>query len=281
MKIISPKFDDCGKEIFRNELVRKHFVSDLLQIPIQQIHSVRLVNTFLRKRYRKQKLGILDILIELNDNTLINAELQLTSSKFWDKRQIFYLSKLYISELNMGDNYSKLKRCVCISILDYNFSDRKEYHSVYKLRDSSGNLFSDAIEIHILELQKTLTGKDPLDDWIRLFNAESEEDLDMIKTKNIGILEAIKEVKLYNLSHMLRARYEAHLKYVRDRHARDEYVRDEGLSEGLERGREQGIKILVETLLEEGNTKEQIISKLTQKFHLSEEAAVQKYNMYK
>ena len=77
------------KELFRNEVVRRHFLSDVLDIPPETIRSSRLLNTFLWKRYRNQKLGILDVLIELNDDTKINIEIQVKVSADWDKRQIF------------------------------------------------------------------------------------------------------------------------------------------------------------------------------------------------
>lgn len=40
-----------------------------------------------------------------------------------------------------------------------------------------------------------------MDEWISLFNAETTEDLDMLKarTKNTDILEAIKEVEVMSL----------------------------------------------------------------------------------
>ena len=47
MKIISPKYDYCAKELFRNEVVRNHFLSDVLEIPVEEIRSSRLLNTFL------------------------------------------------------------------------------------------------------------------------------------------------------------------------------------------------------------------------------------------
>lgn len=46
MKIISPKYDYCAKELFRNEVVRNHFLSDVLEIPMEEIRSSRLLNTF-------------------------------------------------------------------------------------------------------------------------------------------------------------------------------------------------------------------------------------------
>ena len=72
------------------------------------------------------------------------------------------------------------------------------------------------------------------DDWITLLNAETEEDLKMLeaKTKNPGILEAIKEVRLMGLGRALKAVYDDHMKQIRDQNARDDYVREEGKAEG-------------------------------------------------
>ena len=39
---IPPKSDVAFKELMRNEEVRKHFISDALKIPLQEIKSVRL-----------------------------------------------------------------------------------------------------------------------------------------------------------------------------------------------------------------------------------------------
>ena len=71
MKVIPLKYDFCAKEVFDNEIVRKHFLSDVLGIPLESIKSARIINPFLWKRYKSQKLGILDIKLELNDDTKI------------------------------------------------------------------------------------------------------------------------------------------------------------------------------------------------------------------
>ncbi|HBN57216.1 MAG TPA: hypothetical protein DD414_10615, partial [Lachnospiraceae bacterium] len=65
-------------------------------LPLKKIRSVRLKNTFLSRRFLWQKQGILDILAVMNDNTKINIELQVKTVPDWDKRQIFYLAKLYV-----------------------------------------------------------------------------------------------------------------------------------------------------------------------------------------
>ncbi|MGN1151625.1 MAG: PD-(D/E)XK nuclease family transposase, partial [Lachnospiraceae bacterium] len=99
----------------------------------------------------------------------------------------------------------KLPRCISISLLDYDFfPGREEYHAVYRLRDSEGRDLTDLWELHIIELTKALKGT-PVDDWIRLFNAENEEELDMITTKNEGITEAINVLKSMSLRRPLKA----------------------------------------------------------------------------
>lgn len=130
------------------------------------------------------------------------------------------------------EDYRKLKRCICISILDFNLDQRPKYHRVYRLRDQEGYEYSDLFEVHVIELKKPLLGTGAVDDWIRLMNAGTEEELDMIKTKNPGIVEAIGEVKRMSLRKELRALYEGHMKAVRDQRARDDYVRDQGMKEG-------------------------------------------------
>ena len=131
----------------------------------------------------------------------------------------------------------------------------KEKHQTYYLRDENGRVFTDLFEVHIIELGKTLNGNSTVDDWIRFFNARSEEELDMIHTQNVGINTAIEEVKKMSLSEHMRTRYEAHMKEIRDRNAREDYVRQEGRilevydsvqegDYGLERGAEKlGISV--------------------------------------
>ena len=242
--IISLQYDYCFKHLFLNENIRRYFVSDALGLPLEEIRSVRLANPYLWKRFRQQKQGILDVIIELNDDRKVNVELQIKMISHWDRRSLFYLSKMYTEDLLIGQKYYRLRKCISINILGFNLDDRPEYHKVYRLRDETGHEYSDMLEIRVIELNKPLNGTDPMDDWIRLFNAKTEEELDMLQTttKNRGILEAIKEVRIMNLGKTMRALYEGHMKQIRDQYARDEYVRTEGIEQGMEQGIEQGME---------------------------------------
>ena len=54
--IVRPKWDYCMKELFRNFIILKYFISDILDIPIEKIRSLKLRNTNLWRRYKYQKL---------------------------------------------------------------------------------------------------------------------------------------------------------------------------------------------------------------------------------
>ena len=97
------------------------------------VRRTRLLNTYLWRRYRYQKQGILDVLVELNDDTKINIELQVKAVRNWDKRQLFYLGKMLTEEISFGRSYDVMKRCVAISILDFNLTEDKQYHKTYLL----------------------------------------------------------------------------------------------------------------------------------------------------
>ena len=59
--IVRPKWDYCMKELFRNFIILKYFISDILDIPIEKIRSLKLRNTNLWRRYKYQKQGIVDV----------------------------------------------------------------------------------------------------------------------------------------------------------------------------------------------------------------------------
>ena len=130
-----------------------------------------------------------------------------------------------------------------------------KYHKTYLLRDEEGRIFSRLLELHVIELNKVLTGQ-AIDEWIRFFNAKTQEDLDMLRsqTKSAGILEAIKEIEHMSLTRYARMRYDEHLKRIMDRKAQDAYVYDQGHQVGREEGREEGRQ----EGLEEGAEKERL-----------------------
>ena len=244
-EFLAPKSDVAFKELMRHEEVRRNFISNVLDIPLDEIKSVRLENTFLSRRSRQEKECVLDVRMLLNDNRRINVEMQIRRVAYWDKRSLYYLAKMYTDALFKGYQYNRLKKCIVIDILDFDWDDSPEYHRIYGLRDQEGNLYSDQFEIHVIELNKKLTGN-KLDDWIRLFRIGSREELEEMQSENAGVQKALEEVRAMNLFRMAKLRYEEHLKNQRDLWAMEVAAKEDGWkaghAEGLEAGRAEGLE---------------------------------------
>lgn len=238
-RFLPPKSDVMFKELMRNEVVRRGFISDVLDIPLEEIKSVRLENPFLSRRSRAEKQCILDVRIQLNDDSRINVELQIRRLAYWDKRSLFYLAKMYTDNLFIGQKYDRLKKCIVINILDFAGDEHPGYHKVYHLRDQEGRLYSDQFEVHIIELNKELTG-DKLDDWIRFFQVKNMGELNKLQSRNAGVMEAVEEVKRMNLIRSIRLWYEARLMYQRDQWAIEDAIREDSWNAGHAEGHAAG-----------------------------------------
>ena len=106
-----------------------------------------------------------------------------------------------------------------------------------------------------------------MDDWIQLFRVESREELEMLQSKNLGILEAVKEVREMNLSRLIKAWYEERQKDQRDRWAFEDTARNEGRAEGRAEGEARGDlkrsrQAIFDLLDELGNIPEDIYSRI-------------------
>ena len=246
---LAPKTDVVFKELMRNEEVRRHFISSVLDIPLEQIKSARLENTILSRRSRQEKECVLDVRMLLNDDRRINVEMQIRRVAHWDKRSLYYLAKMYTDAMFRGYRYDRLKKCIIIDILDFDWDDSPEYHKIYGLRNQAGRLYSDQFEIHIIELKKELTG-DRLDDWIRLFQIGSREELESMRSENAGVQAALEEVKAMNLFRMAKLRYEEHLKNQRDLWAMEVAAKEDGWKAGHAEGELQHSRQVIYDFME-------------------------------
>ena len=104
--LMKPKIDFAFKEIMKDEKARIGFLSAILGIRPEQIKETQLLNTYLQKVHEKDKQGILDVRILMNDDTEIDIEIQLAELSVWADRSLFYLAKMYAEQIQAGQNYS-------------------------------------------------------------------------------------------------------------------------------------------------------------------------------
>ena len=220
--LMKPKIDFAFKEIMMDAAARTGFLSAVLHLKPEEIRETHILNSHLRKTHGPDKLGILDVRVSLNDDTEIDTEIQLSELKVWADRSLFYLAKMFTEQIESGEDYGVLKKCVSISILDFTlFKKEAEFYSCFHIREDTRHfLYTDKMEFHILELPKLPKrldgGSSDLELWANFINAERKEEFDMLASKDPYIEKAYEKLQIISQDREKRMEYEAREKAVRD-----------------------------------------------------------------
>lgn len=246
--IMKPKVDFCFKELMDDDEVRRGFIAAVLNLPPEKIEKTILLPTHLRKEHAEDKLGILDVRALLKGNVQIDIEMQVMAFAYWTERSLFYLSKMYTEQIKAGDSYNVLKKCIHIGILDFNLFESREFYSRFHIwEDSRRELYSDKMEIHILELAKLNRYDYPktvLLNWAQFFNAETREELEMFAKSDRYVQKAYDKLVDISADEQKRLEYEEREKALRDR----SILIITGMEEGIKQGKKEGLKLAREIL---------------------------------
>ncbi len=251
--LMKPKIDFAFKEIMTDAEARKGFLSAVLKLNPSDIKETCILNTFLRKVHEEDKQGILDVRISMNDDTEIDVEIQLSELRAWADRSLFYVAKMYTEQIEAGQDYDILKKCVSISILDFKLLAEEDFYSCFHIREDSRNtVYTDKIEFHVIELPKLPQElKEDSSDillWAKFINAERKEDFEMIAEKNQYIGSAYKRLQNISRDKQMQMEYEAREKAVRDYNQMMKEARESGEKIGVERSK----GIIAENMIQMG-----------------------------
>lgn len=245
--IMKPKIDFCFKELMEFAEVRRGFIAAVLGISPEEVVSTELKPTHLRVKHQKDKLGILDVHVILNGEIQIDMEIQVAQFLFWRERSLFYLSKMYSDVILAGEGYQVLGKCIHVGILDFIlFEEDEEYYSCFHLwEDKRRRIYSDKLEIHIVELPKLAEREYPetaLLKWARFFNAEKKEEFEMVAKTDPHIQKAYDQLLYMSGNEEKRLLYEARQKALNDYNTQMYSNWHDGYSEGEKRGYREGEK---------------------------------------
>ena len=278
--LMKPKIDFAFKEIMTDEKARIGFLSAVLKIKPEDIKETHILNPYLGKVHEEDKLGILDVHILMNNNTEIDTEIQLSEMRIWANRSLFYASKMYTDQIEQGQKYDVLKKCVSISILDFElFKDQEEFYSSFHIREDQRNfLFTDKMEFHVIELPKLpKERKEESSDvelWAKFINSEREEEFDMLAKQNPYIESAYKKLQVISQDKEKRLEYEAREKAIRDYNQ----CMYEAEQRGIEIGEQRGIEIGEQRGIEAGiKNMAEVYQKFGQSYKEAKEAVQEKY----
>lgn len=129
--------------------------------------------------------------------------------------------KKFSGQLELGDSYEKLQKCIHVSILDFvRFpEDEKCYRTIHFRDDGSKDIYNDKMELKILELRKlpkeVKTGEEIVN-WMRFLNGKSREEFELMAGKNEYLGEAYEALQRLSADDRRRLEYEERDKALKD-----------------------------------------------------------------
>jgi predicted transposase/invertase (TIGR01784 family) len=256
MSKVNPKIDLVFKKLFGSE-ENKDILLSLINaiLPLeQQVAKIVLKNPYNVSDYAEGKLSILDIKAEGEDGRLFDVEMQIRGSKYYGKRALFYWAKIFGSQLDyvleesqendssIEVGYSDLKKCIVISLMDFNFFDDTKYHRFYTLKDGDTHEQHkdlDYLDLYFIELKK-YKGKlqnlnTTLERWITFLNNAHRYDNKTLPKELAEIKEirkASQKLDAMYLDEKEKGYYDAQQKFWLDQNA--------FMKEAVEKALEQG-----------------------------------------
>ena len=134
----------------------------------RSVNKVVVKNSEMVKDYSKMKSPRLDLLVEFDDRTTVDLEMQLRQTK--DNLPIrfsYYLARLHGSQELEGKYYGELKETIVLVFFNVNLIDNHRMCNTFTLRNEEGLSFveesQDRMKLRIVEMAKLDSNK-PLKD---------------------------------------------------------------------------------------------------------------------
>ena len=134
----------------------------------RKVHHVVVKNSEMVKDFSKMKNPRLDLLVEFDDRTMVDLEMQLRQTK--DNLPIrfsYYLARLHGSQQLEGKYYKQLKETIVLVFFNVNLIENDKMCNTFTLRNEEGLSFveesQDRMKLRTIEMAKLDVNK-PLED---------------------------------------------------------------------------------------------------------------------
>lgn len=252
-KFLDPKNDVAFKKIFgteKNKDILIHFLNDMIPFPDgAKIQSVTFLKPSQDPDTAAKKQSIVDVLCVDEKGSQYIVEMQVASTKGFEKRAQYYAAKTYINQMNSGDDYRNLKEVIFLAITDFiMFPEKDKYKSDHVILDRE-TLTHDLKDFYFsfLELPKFKKNMHQLENlvekWAYFFKHAPEtspEDLKEIIGDDTILEKAYGALSQFYWSDKEVDAYEDELKRKRDERAIYDQKVYEGEVKGEARGRVAG-----------------------------------------
>ncbi len=276
MKYINPKNDIAFKKIFANDKKKNILIGFLNAVLEKNIVDVTILNPFQAPKLKNLKDTTLDVKAKDKNGEEFIVEMQVQRQDFFYKRAMHYVSKSYSQQLKKGNQYDKLKPVYFIGIIDFVIFETKKSVSKHLILDveTNKNELKD-FEFIFIELPKFKKKPEQLentvDKWIYFIKeAQNFKGIPKEFENETELIDALEEINSFNLTEEQLAVYEYwEMEETKQRdimQTAQRVAKEEGLQEGIEKGKIEGEKQksieIAKELLEDGMPLEKI-SKIT------------------
>jgi predicted transposase/invertase (TIGR01784 family) len=238
VELMNPKIDFVFKLLFGNEKDTSFLISFLnatLDLEGERvIKSVIIKSPVNDRQTEDDKLSIMDVKAETNDETVINIEIQLRDQHNMRQRTLYHLSKMIAERLNKGEDYKEIGKTVAINILDFDLlGEETRFHNKFRLLETQTHKeLTDVAEIHFMELPvlrryieqnkediTKIIGKERLLNWLLFIDDPDSEYAKLAERTDETIGRAKDMLRTLSTDEKLREEYLAREKAITDHYA--------------------------------------------------------------
>ena len=251
MKFISPKTDFAFKKIFGSIHSKNILISFLNAIVYNNqniIQSLEIINPYNPGVTNTLKETYLDIKAVLDNGSTVIIEMQVLNVEDFEKRVIYNLAKAYGNQLDVGQGYMMLKPFVALTIADFVLFEKiDKMITKFRFKEETELLnYQDELTLMFVELpkfKKELSALKTLSDkWIYFIKSAPNLEVIPESLEEVSEIEAALNIaNIANLSNEELEELGQQEKLIRDKKGQISLAR----KEGIEIGREEGIRILV------------------------------------
>ncbi|KAK8833650.1 hypothetical protein M9Y10_013531 [Tritrichomonas musculus] len=243
-ELLSKTNDKVFKELFtRNKSCMVDFLKCILNIPNEEFENLEFVDTHTRKGSALDGEYILDIKVKTKSN-IIDVEMQVKRTPILEQRIIVYLANMVKDQSCEGFKYKDIKKSVSIIIAaEHNVKKDNRYFHKYNMRDEQDNsMFTDLLEVDLLELKKLPNNDDGthLWDWLRFIKTNDKEEMEMLAQENPEIEKAYEALQDLSKDEAVRHDAQQREMYLQNELAINEEKYNQGMEKGIEKGMEKG-----------------------------------------
>ncbi len=264
-ELLKPKIDIVFQCLFSkdNEEITKSFVEVLLEEKIDKI-TINSDKDLIRKK-PTDKLGVLDLQLDINDTEKVDVEIQISDKGDFVKRLLWYYSKLYSKQMSKGKDYDTIKKVILVSIIDFDLKeieDFEEMETIWKIIETKKRekILTDNFEMRIINLKKAKElyeqdNKNEKAQWMLFIDDPNAKEMSQIMDENKEIKKAVVKVK-----EMTEDEEMERLAFLREKAIMDENAIR---ATGEERGRKLEKEEIVKSMLKD-SLNDELIKKYTE-----------------